>query len=216
MDFETILEFARQHIGIGTIGLLFTWGGILWVYFRKRADWARKQFLTQVNFSLTYVRDGKMAMRTLMESTAQQVWLNDLGVKKVARAAAKTTRDQPFVELEDPVDMDFVYRAVLNVLSEKFAESYLAETLGLPVTAQEYLFTISFERYSDIRTLKLRVLLVSEKDLDEHFGPEGKVELPNDIYKARLKTMRAMHKLHKSAGQPAVMPLGRVVLGLRA
>lgn len=211
---EKVFNLARQHVG--TVGLLFTWGGILWVYLRKRADWSRKQFLTQVNFSLTYVAGGKIAMRTLMETTAQRVWLNDLGVKKVARAAAKTTHDQPFVGLGDPADMDFVYRAVLNLLSEKFAEAYLAETLGLPVASQEYLFAVTFERYSDIRTLKLRVLLVSEKDLERYFGPDGRVELPNDIYKARLKTMRAMHKLHKSAGQPGTLPLGRVVLGLRA
>jgi hypothetical protein len=215
MDFvDWLLNLVRQHVG--TVGLLFTWGGIAWVYYRKRADWARKQFLTQVNFSLTYVRDGKMAMRTLLETTSQKVWLNDLGVKKVAKAAAKTTRDQPFVGVDDPTDMDFLYRAVLNVLSEKFAESYLAETLGLPVASKEYIFAISFERYSDIRTLKLRVLLVSEDDLETHFGPEGKVELPNVIYKARLKTMQAMHKLHKSADQPGVLPLGRIVLGLRA
>jgi len=208
-----LLDLARQHVG--TVGLLVTWGGILWVYLRKRADWRRKQFLTQVNFSLNFVSDGRMAMRTLMESTTREVWLNDLGVKKVARAAAKTTRDQPFVGLDDPADMDFVYRAVLNVLSEKFAEAYLAETLGLPVVAKEYLFAVTFERYSDIRTFKLRVLLVSEADMDAHFGPGGKVELPSDIYKARLKTMRAMYDLHKSAGKPGGMPLGRVVLGLR-
>ena len=104
------------------------------MYFRKRADWSRKQFLGQVNFSLTYVGGGTMAMRTLLETTAQKVWLNDLGVKKVAHAAARTTADQPFVSLDDPKDMDFVYRAVLNVLSEKFAEAFLAETLGVPVT----------------------------------------------------------------------------------
>lgn len=209
-----LLDLTRHNVS--TLGLLFTWGGIAWVYYRKRADWRRKQFLTHVNFSMNFVSDGRMAMRTLMETPAQSVWLNDLGVKKVARAAAKTTPDQPFVGLDDPADMDFVYRAVLNVLSEKFAEAYLAETLGLPVKAKDYLFAVTFERYSDIRTLKLRVLIVSENDLETHFGPDSKIALPSDIYKARLKTMRAMYDLHKSADRPGRMPLGRVVLGLRA
>ena len=40
--------------------------------------------------------------------------------------------------------------------------------------------------------------------------------LPNSIYKARLKTMQAMHALHLSAGQPGTLPLGRVTLGLPA
>ena len=42
----------------GLFALLLTWAGIGWVYVRRRADWSRKEFLAQVNFSLSYVLEG--------------------------------------------------------------------------------------------------------------------------------------------------------------
>jgi hypothetical protein len=214
---QPVIEFIRRYGG--GVSLAITWAGIAWVYLSKRSDWARKQFLGQVNFSLSFLIDGQLAMRTLVEVPAQNVWLNDLGVRKVRRAAARTTPDQPFVRLDDPEDMDFVYRAVLNVLSEKFADAYLAQSMGLPVESSVYWFAITMERYGDIRTLKLRVLLVREQDLETVFTPnpsEGReVRVPNVLYASRLKTLQAMHDLHRRAGQPGVLKLGRVVLAVR-
>src|SRR4051794_19569709 len=164
---RSIVDFLR-HYG-GSLSLAFTWAAIAWVYLAKRANWSRKQFVGQVNFSLNFVVDGQLVMRTLVEVPAQNVWLNDLGVAKVQRAANRTTSDQPFVRLPDPADMDFVHRAVLNVLSEKFSDAYLAQSLGLPVESAVHRFAITMERYGDIRTLKLRVLLVAEQALESLF-----------------------------------------------
>lgn len=209
-----VLDAIRQHVG--TLGFVVTWAGIAWVYLRKRADWSRKQFLTQVNFSLNYVSDGKLTMRTLLETSAQQVWLNDLGVAQVTRAAGQTTADQPYVVLPDAADMAFIYRAVGNVLSEKFADAYLAQSLGLPTKAATYRFAVTCERFADIRTLKIRVILASDDDLRATFAEGNEVAVPSDYYVPRLRLLRSMSKLFQTAGQPGVMPLGRVVLGLRA
>jgi hypothetical protein len=215
---RAIIHFLREYGGV--LSLLLTWAAIAWVYLAKRANWSRKEFLGQVNFSLSYVVDGRLVMRTLVEVPATSVWFNDLGVAKVQKAAARTTPDQPFVRLPDPSDMAFVYRAVLNVLSERFSDAYLAESMGLPVVTSVYWFAITMERYGDIRTLKLRVLLASEKDLGGIFvpgRPDGReIEVPNALYGARLKTLYAMHELHRRSGEPGVLPLGRVVLGVRS
>ena len=85
-------------------------------------------------------------MRTLLEKPADQVWLNEYGVRKVLAAAQRTTADQPFVLLADPRDMDFANRAVLNRLSERFAPAYLAAALGRPVRAETFRFAITCER----------------------------------------------------------------------
>src|SRR6476619_3820259 len=100
---HSVIDFLR-HYG-GSLSLVITWGAIAWVYLAKRSDWSRKQFLGQVNLSLNYVANGQLVMRTLVEVPAQNVWLNDLGVRQVRRAAARTTPDQPFVWLDDPEDM---------------------------------------------------------------------------------------------------------------
>jgi hypothetical protein len=215
--FQPVAAFIRQYGA--ALSLAFTWGAFAWIYLAKRADWSRKQFLSQVNFSLNYVSAGRLVMRTLAEVSAHSVWMNDLGARTVRRAASRTTAHQPFVKLSDESDMSFVYRAVLNVLSEKFADSYLAESMGLPVETSEYRFAITMERYNDIRTLKLRVLLVSTTDLETVFAPspaQGRtVSVHNELYGSRLKTLQAMHDLHRRAGEPGVLKLGRVVLGCR-
>lgn len=214
---QPVIDFVRQYGA--ALSLAFTWGAFAWIYLAKRSDWSRKQFLSQVNFSLNYVSAGRLVMRTLVEVSAQSVWMNDLGVRTVRRAASRTTTHQPFVKLDDEADMNFVYRAVLNVLSEKFADSFLAESMGLPVETSEYWFAITMERYSDIRTLKLRVLLVATRDLETVFAsnpPEGHgVTVHNDLYRSRLRTLQAMHDLHRRADEPGVIKLGRVVLGCR-
>jgi hypothetical protein len=215
--FQPVIDFARQYGG--ALSLAFTWGAFAWFYLAKRSDWLRKQFLSQVNFSLNYVSGGRLVMRTLVEVSAQSVWMNDLGVRTVRRAASRTTAVQPFVKLGDESDMNFVYRAVLNVLSEKFADAYVAEAMGLPVESSEYRFAITMERYNDIRTLKLRVLLVSTEDLETVFAPIPpagyQVTAHNDLYRSRLQTLQAMHDLHRRAGERGVLKLGRVVLGCR-
>lgn len=213
---QPTVNFFRQYGGM--LSLAFTWGAIAWVYLAKRRDWSRKQFLGYVNFSLNYVVDGMLVMRTLTEVPAKDVWLSDLGVAKVNKAASRTTPDQPFVQLPDQVDMDFLYRAALNVLSDKCADAFVAQSMGLPVQSAEYRFVISMERY-DPRTLKLRVLISATKDLETVFGPkvEGvpEVAVPNSLYGVRLRTLRAMHDLHRRAGAPGVLKLGRAILTVR-
>jgi len=214
---RTVLEFLQQNGQL--LALLFTWGIFFWVWLGKRSDWARKEFLDQVNFSLNYVVDGVLTMRTLAEKSARSVWLNDMGVRKVRNAARNTTADQPFVKLTEPDDMDFVYRAVLNVMSEQFAEAYLAQSMGEPIVSEIYRFAITMERYDDIRTLKLRVIIVRESDLETLFAPNlptaQQVRIPNKLYGARLGTLQQMHDLHMRAGQPGVMKVARVILAVR-
>jgi hypothetical protein len=200
-----------------TLALLATWAGIGFVYLRRRSQWRRKQFLTQVNFSLNYVKDGTLAMRTLLERPASQVWPNEHGVRMVLAAAQKATVDEPFIVLRQAKDMDFANRAVLNVLSERFADTFLAASLGVPVRAATYCFAITCEKYEEIRTLKLRVLLIEEQMLLELFGPRdgaAGLKIVSQIYRARLQTLRALYRMYvrdRESGHPV---LGEVELGV--
>src|SRR5262249_2731469 len=160
-----------------------------------------------------YAAGGQLVMRTLLETTASKVWLNEYGVSRVFKAAAKTTVDNPFLMMKDPADRDFVNRAVLNTLSERFAEAFVATALGEPVVKGPLYFGVTCEKYEDIRRVKLRVLLVEARALEELFGPEGTaetLEVNNPVYRARLATLRVMYELYakgKTSGPPL---LGRV------
>jgi hypothetical protein len=210
-----VLEVLRPHWN--TLALLLTWVGIGFVYLRRRKQWHRKAFLAQVNFSLNYVAGSTLAMRTLVEKPANQVWLNEYGVRMVLAAAHKTTVGHPFIILKHPKDRDFANRAVLNVLSERFAEGFVAAALGLPVKTAPFCFAITCEKYEEIRTLKLRVLIVAEQTLIDLFGPDdgaAKLEVTSVIYQARLKTLRAMYELYAKDRQSEQPVLGQVELGV--
>jgi hypothetical protein len=214
---EPVIQFLKQYGSV--IALLLTWGGIAVVYVRKRADWVRKSFMGQVNFSLNFVENNTLLLRTLMEEPANDVWLNDYGVKQVLRAAERVTLEQPFLIMDDDEDMDFVKRAVLNVLSERFAEAFVARSLGVPVKAGTYIFGITFEKYADLRTRKLRVLLMEESLLKSLFGPENKganLAVVNPIHQDRISSLRVMHQLlaQQQSSTKTLHPLGRLELGV--
>lgn len=220
MEFlEPVIHFAKQYGS--TIALLLTWGGIAVVYLRKRSDWLRKSFLGQVNFSLNYVENNTLLLRTLMEEPANDVWLNDYGVKQVTRAAEQVTLEQPFLLMEDENDMEFIKRAVLNVLSERFAEAFVARAQGVPVKSATYIFGITFEKYADLRTRKLRVLLMEENTLKTLFGPDNQgtnLAVVNPLHQDRLTSLRVMYQLwmKQQGSEQRLHPLGRLELGVVA
>jgi hypothetical protein len=202
-----------------SLALLLTWVGILFVYLRRRYQWRRKQFLTQVNFSLNYVRGVALAMRTLVEVPASQVWLNEHGVRTVLAAAHRAPLDDPFLVLRDPKDMAFANRAVLNVLSQRFANTFLAASLGLPVRTANFVFALTCEKYEEIRTLKLRILIIEEQTLIDLFGPDdgaAKLQVQDVVYRARLQTLRGLYKLYAADRKSDRPVLGEVELGVPA
>jgi hypothetical protein len=199
------------------LALILTWAGVVIVYIKRRAAWMRKQFLNQVNFSLNYVTGDTLAMRTLVEHKAQDVWLNEYGVNKVFAAAGKTTVENPFIVLEDQTDQDFINRAVLNVLSEKFADAFLGAALGMPVRHAGFCFAITCERYSEIRTLKLRVLIMEEAVLVNLFGPDAgadKLKIVAQVYKSRMQTLKAMYAMYMRDKGSDKKALGYMEIGI--
>jgi hypothetical protein len=197
--------------------LVATWAGILLAGIRKRRDWKRKRFTRQVNFSLNYVEDGTLRLRTLLEVPTERVWLNDHGVRQVSRAAEKTTVEQPFLMLRAPKDMEFVKRAVLNVLSERFSEAFVARAGGADVLVSRFLFGVTWERYGGIRTQKLRVIIVGRDQLEALCAPGGRDANPrveSEVHHDRVATLRRMWDLTRSRKERERRVVGEVELGV--
>lgn len=211
---QWIWDAIRPHLG--TIALVLTWLGIGLAYYRKRVHWRAKRFTDQVNFSLNYVDNGALQLRTLLETSTAEVWLNQYGVNIVLAAASKTRSDQPFIVLDDPADMAFVKRAVLNVLSEKFAAAFLATSLKIPVKESPYYFATTFENFPDMRTRKFRVLLVEAQSLADMFGPAAsEPALLEPIHRDRLQVLKTMAKLAADPKTDERKVLGKVHLGVQ-
>jgi hypothetical protein len=217
MDLKELWDLVKGHLSL--IGLVLTWVGIALVYLRRRSEWLKKSFLNQVNFSLNYIEDGKLCIRTLLETTASQVWLNSYGINKVFKAAGRTRPDQPFIILPDEEDMGFVKRAVLNVLSEKFADVFLAQGMGLPVKTARFVFAITFENFPDMRTRKFRILLMEVESLKQLFVEtpgEGEMKVSEPRHRDRLSVLRAMRDIYFGDRQAEKPILGELELGLKA
>jgi hypothetical protein len=204
------------------IVLLFTtWLGIGLVALQRRRDWARNRFTERVNFSLNLVEADsaggrRLLLRTLLEDSAANVWLNEYGAGLVQRAAERTTLERPFLRIEPRRDLELVKHAVLNVLSERFSDAFIAQGLGLPVARGRFLFGITWERYGDMRMQKLRVLLIRAELLEELFagGGEPALRLSAESHRNRIATLRELHRLLHSEDEGERALVSEVELGV--
>jgi hypothetical protein len=197
--------------------LAVTWIGLGYAWWKRRRAWRNKEFLGQVNFSVNLFEDT-LKMRTLLETDTTQVFPNAYGVGLLRRAAERTTLGDPFIRLADPADRDYLHRAVKNALSELCPAAFVAAALGGKVLRGTFLFAITCERYPEIRTIKLRVLVVEQNALREWCAPGGKGEqLPmTGYYRTRMQTLVAMYKMDQKAQAGDPQELGRAEMAVVA
>ena len=200
-----------------TISLILSWIGFLIIWYRRRQAWQNKEFLGQFNFSLNLFGETLM-MRTLLERATTSVLMNAHGVGLLVSAAKRTSAEQPFIHLADKADRDYLHRAIKNALSEICPQTFIAAALGTPVHRGTFVFALTCERYAEIRTIKLRVIVIEERTLVEWCAPGGKAEaLPmTDYYRTRLRTLQAMYEMHRKSAAEGMVDLGEVELGVPA
>lgn len=213
---ETLREIhTNLQPHYSTIALVLTWIGLVFAWWRRRSQWHNKEFLGQVNFTLNFF-DDSLLMRTVKETETKAVWPNAYGVGLLHAASRRTTSANPFIRLLSKPDRDYIYRAIKNAISPLSAEAFVAGALKAPVHRGTFLFALTCERYPEIRTVKLRVLLIEEATLREWCAPGGKAEaLPmTPFIRTRLQTLQAMYEMDRKARAGGEDELGRVELGV--
>jgi len=210
---NAVYEFVKPHFA--TIALLLTWVGLGLAWWQRRKQWQRKEFLTQVNFSLNLFGET-LAMRTLLEVETTAVWPNAHGVRLLHAAAARTSDGDPFIRLAVAADRDYLHRAIKNALSQLCPTAFIAAALGEKVKTGTFLFAVTCERYAEMRTIKLRVILIEQSALRDWCEPGGKAEkLPMSVYyRTRLRTLQAMYEMDRKAQAGGPEELGQVELGI--
>jgi hypothetical protein len=201
--------------------LLATWSLIGVFAIKRRYDWRQRRFTQQVNFSLNSLAeaDGShtLQLRTLLEDSAAQVWINDYGVGRVLKAARRTTVENPFLKIVESRDRDLVMIAVLNVLSERFSDAFVARVLGIPAKTEPFLFGLTWERYGEMKTQKLRVMVIKRSDLQAMFGDgtdSREISVAEASHRPRINTLRRMYALWTSADAVEHGSIGEVELGM--
>lgn len=162
--FDQLLQNIRDHGSKLLAAAVFTvigWGVARW---RSKRSWARRDFLNRLNFSLNVLQDGKLLIRTLMEKKSEDVFLNQSAVERVLASAKLTTAKNPFLPLPQ-ADYWYFLNQVLNELAEKFATSSLKRDLNLSVTSARYLICLTSESAGEIRTRKVRAMIIRKDQL---------------------------------------------------
>lgn len=176
--FQAISELISDHWVKFVVAAAFTGAGWLFGWQRTRRQWRRREFFHRVNFSLTSIVDGTLQIRTLAEKSCDDVFLNEAAVTQITTAALNTKPGLPLIPLPSD-DYWFFLNAVLNEVSEQFAGGLMASDAGLPVRKTPYIIAITNEADGDVRTRKIRALLL-KKDMLSKLGTEApNFESPN-------------------------------------
>lgn len=192
---ETLFEYLDEHWIKVVVAAAFMGAG--WFFGKRRAlkEWARREFLGRVNFSLNSFHDGKLLIRTLSEKSCEEVFLNQVASEAVVAAARQTTSADPTLPL--PKDDYWYYlNSVLNELSEQFAEGLLRREMGRPVISQTYVVSLTSENDSEIRTRKVRAMVVRKSLLEQL--PEEAPQFEKPHHKIRWETLKSLSRLYKT------------------
>ena len=157
---------------------------------RARSEWKRKTFYDRLNVSLNIIEPGKpLRIRTLLEKSCQEVFLNKVAVETVIAAGQRTTARNPILPL--PKDDYWYYlNAVLNELAERFAPGEVKRDLGVPVVTKKYLICLTSEVAGDLRTRKLRAMVIGKELLESL--PAEPPEFERPWHHNRWDTLKVM------------------------
>ena len=167
--------------------------GLGWFLGKRRArfEWAQKSFLHRLNVSLNILIPGEpLRIRTLSEMSCEDVFLNAVASEQVLAAAKKTTLQNPILSLGKD-DYWFYLNSVLNEISEQFAEGQLRRDMGLPVTTRKYMICLTCECAGDVRTRKIRAMVISKEVLENIPASEPPI-LEHARHQTRWETLKIL------------------------
>jgi hypothetical protein len=189
--FEVIWGVASKilsAVALMVFGAMF--GG-----WRARRSFYDRRFFDQLNVSMTYFEDNTLRIRTLYEKPVSEVFLNKAAVNAIVAAAQKTTPEDPLLPLKQD-DYWTYLNSVLNNVAGHFSVGQMKKEMGLPVQSERYLLCLTREVAGDIRSHKVRVMVV-RKSLLENL-PEEAPHLEVEHHSNRWRTLQLMAKRWKS------------------
>ena len=158
---------------------------------RARANWRKRQFYNRLNVSLNMLNDGTLKIRTIVEEPMKEVFLNQAAADLVVKAARQTTADDPLLPIPE-ADRWFVHNEVLNQLAERFCEGQIRQDLGMPVTGAMYIIGLTCEKAGDMRTHKVRAMMMRKDTLLNL--PKEMPKFERRSHETRFRTLEQLAK----------------------
>jgi hypothetical protein len=169
--------------------------GRYWGRYKASREWHRKEFLNRVIVSLNVFADGFLKIRTVMERSLEEVFLNQVAIDKVLAAARRCTPDSPILPI-DRQDRWYLLNFVLNAVAEHFAAGQVKQDAGEKVTVVRYALFLTAELVGDERIRKVRAMLVKQEHLTNFPYPDTLPKLENAWHEDRIKTLRKAAELY--------------------
>lgn len=199
MPVQDLLNAIRDLITNNWIKFLsagaFTFAGWLIGRWRAAQSWKKREFFNRLNVSLNSLHDGKLMIRTVLEKTCEEILLNSVAVERLIKAAQLTTRENPFIPVPKE-DRWFFLNAILNEISETFALGLFRREAGQPHTTNRYLICLTNECDGDVRTRKVRAMVIRKETLINLPAEQPALESPS--HAIRWKTLQQMKKAYAS------------------
>lgn len=189
---KKLLTAAVVAVASGTASFLI---GRYWGRYQAGRQWKSKEFLDRVIVSLNLFADGGLKIRTVLERSLDEVFLNRVAVEKVLAAAKLCTADTPLLPIAK-ADRWYILNFVLNAVAEPFALGQVARDAGKPVTVVKYALFLTAELVGDERIRKVRAMLVKVDHLREFPYPDAMPALENPWHATRVETLRAAAKVY--------------------
>lgn len=162
---------------------------------RARSNWQKKEFLDRLNVSLNTIDQNKLLIRTILEKSCKDVFLNDVAVTKILETSGQTSEADPTLPLPES-DYWYYLNSVLNEVSEQFSEGQVRRDMGMPVTVKEYLICLTSECAGELKTRKIRAMLIQRELLESLPEEQPAFESPHHI--TRWQTLQKLARLRVS------------------
>lgn len=191
--FNTFRQIVTEH-GVKVLtAAAFTAAGLLIGRWRAARSWKKREFFDRLNVSLNSLHGGKLLIRTVLEKTCEEILLNRVAVERLNKLAQQTTKENPIIPIPKE-DRWFYLNAVLNELSETFAAGLFKREAGKPHEAVRYLICLTNECDGEVRTRKVRAMVMRKDTLLNLPSEPPTLESPN--HAIRWKTLQQMQKAY--------------------
>jgi hypothetical protein len=161
---ELGLEIARDHAFDVISGVALLVCGWWFGRWRTTRQWVGQEFFSRIHISLTMLHNGMLDVRTLGERSCLQVFGNEEAARAIAEAARRAPLEDPILDLPRERYWSFL-NSVVNEVSSLCAGGFIAADLGATVRRGTYVVCLTCERAAEVRTRKVRVLVVRKDQL---------------------------------------------------
>ena len=170
--------------------------GRWWGRYKARRQWESKEFLDRIIISLNIFADGYLKIRTVLERSLDEIFLNKVAVEKIWAGARATTIDKPVMPIPKE-DRWFLLNFVLNAVAEHFVEGNIRQDTGQPVTVVKYALFLTCELVGAERIRKVRAMLIRHDVLNAFPYTDTMPLLENPWHADRITTLRQAAELYQ-------------------